>query len=409
MNIILDNSQSKAKEEVKKVIQKYGICYLFGEPRSGKTFTVLFTANELGFKNVLFLTRKKSISSIQKDFKATGFEYNLEVINYESVHKVEFNPDFIIYDEAHVLGSYPKPNKTAKYLRSRYKDLPCLLMSGTPAIESLSQYFHQFYVSLKSPFFEFKNFYRFADVYVNKKQKRIGTHTINDYSEAREELINKALSKYIITLKKNKEMFGDIKVTKLRTPMPRLIERIANDLKRHKTVVGKEFYIMGETPAKLLGKLHQIYNGTVMVEDDFGETKAIILSDYKARLIKDRFQGNKIAIMYYFRKELEMLKEVFGDEITEDLEEFNNTDKNIALQQRTTEGVNLGKADYLVFLNFGFSGKDFTQSIDRLTVRGRESMEIYFIFEEGGIMEDVYNTVSEKKDFNTKEFKKYAN
>src|SRR5690625_7323602 len=108
---------------------------------------------------------------------------------------------------------------------------------------------------------------------------------------------------------------------------------------------------MGETPAKLLGKLHQIYNGTVMVEDDFGETKAIILSDYKARLIKDRFQGSKIAIMYYFRKESEMLKELFGDEITEDLEEFNNTDKNIALQQRTTEGVNIGKVDNLVFLN----------------------------------------------------------
>src|SRR5690625_7654094 len=116
-------------------------------------------------------------------------------------------------------------------------------MSGTPAIESLSQYFHQFYVSLKSPFSEFKNFYKYELIYVNKKQKRIGTHTINDYSEAREELINKALSKYIITLKKNEEMFGDIKVRKLRTPMPRLIERIANDLKKYKTVVGKEFYI----------------------------------------------------------------------------------------------------------------------------------------------------------------------
>src|SRR5690625_3066004 len=165
---------------------------------------------------------------------------------------------------------------------------------------------------------------------------------------------------------------------------------------------------MGETPAKLLGKLHQINNETEMIEDELGETKAIILSNYKARLIKERCKRSKIAKMYYTIKKLEIVKEVYGEEITEDIEEYNNTDKNIALQQRTTEGVNLGKADYLVFLNFGFSGKDFTQSIDRITVRGRESMEIYFIFEEGGIMEDVYNTVSQKKDFNTKEFKKYA-
>src|SRR5690625_5139027 len=104
MNIILDDSQIKAKEEGKRVIKEYGVCYLLGEPRSGKTFTVLFTVNELGFKNVLFLTRKKSIRSIQKDFEATGFKYNLEVINYESVHKVEFNPDFIIRSEERRVG-----------------------------------------------------------------------------------------------------------------------------------------------------------------------------------------------------------------------------------------------------------------------------------------------------------------
>ena len=75
-------------------------------------------------------------------------------------------------------------------------------MSGTPAIESYSQWFHQFWISVFTPFSQHKNFYRWADIFiyknicptieifVNKKEKKIGTHSIIDYSDARTELID---------------------------------------------------------------------------------------------------------------------------------------------------------------------------------------------------------------------------
>src|SRR5690606_20037209 len=162
--------------------------------------------------------------------------------------------------------------------------------------------------------------------------------------------------------------------------------------------------IMAETPAKLQSKVHQIFNGTVIIEKGINETEAIILDDYKVRFIAERFKDKKIAIFYYYKAELEMLLNFFGDNITTDLEEFNATDKNLALQQRTAEGMNVSVADCLVYLSFGFSGKDFVQSLDRLTIRGRKDNNVYFIFENGGITEKIYNRVSKKEDFNSRQF-----
>ena len=77
------------------------------------------------------------------------------------------------------------------------------------------------------------------------------------------------------------------------------------------------------------------------------------------------------------------------------------------IQQSSTEGVNLSEYDAIVYLNFGFSGKNFVQSRDRLSSvsRTKENV-IYFIFEEKGINEKIYKRVSKKQDFNLIAFKK---
>lgn len=65
----LYNHQQKGKNNILKVIKKNNICFLNGETRSGKTLTVLSVANKLGCGKVLFVTKKKAISSIKKDYK----------------------------------------------------------------------------------------------------------------------------------------------------------------------------------------------------------------------------------------------------------------------------------------------------------------------------------------------------
>lgn len=399
--------QTKAKNEILNILNKKSICYLNGETRSGKTLTVLFAAEDFGAKKVIFITKKKAISSIESDFKKAKLTYKLTVINYESVHKIEDKDfDFLIIDEAHSLSKFPKPAKRTKKIKKRFGHLPTILMSGTPAIESYSQYFHQFWISKFSPFKQYKNFYRWAGVFVNKKIKRIGTHNITDYSGAKIKEIDAIINPYTVVMVKPEDEFTEANKNILRIDTPKQIKDLCRRLMKDRAIKGKRGYIMAETPAKLQSKIHQMYNGTVIIEKGIDETEAIILDDYKVRFIAERFKGKKIAIFYYYQAELKMLKDYFGERITTCLEEFNNSKKNIALQQKTAEGMNVSAADCLVYLNFSFSGKDFVQSLDRLTIRGRKDNNVYFIFESGGITEKIYNRVSKKEDFNSRQFMK---
>ena len=176
----------------------YKIVYIAAEVRTGKTIMALNTAKLHGAKNVLFLTKKKAITSIENDYKAMGYDYQITVINNESIHKIEGNFDLLISDEHHRNGAFPKPNKVTKYIKENYSHLPMIFLSGTPHPESYSQIYHQFWVSNYSPFTE-KNFYRWADKYVNKKTLYVSYGEAIDYSDANKDLIYKIIGNYMIT------------------------------------------------------------------------------------------------------------------------------------------------------------------------------------------------------------------
>ena len=152
-----------------------------------------------------------------------------------------------------------------------------------------------------------------------------------------------------------------------------------------------------------MGKLHQIYSGTVITEQGEG----IILDTSKADFIKQYFKGKKIGIFYKFRTEYDMIKKVFGDTITDDLSEFDTSDKNIALQMVSgREGISLRNAEYLVFLNIDFSAVTYFQARDRMTTKERRYNKIFWIFAKDGIEGKIYNAVSNKKNYTTSLFKK---
>jgi hypothetical protein len=95
-----------AREACSK-IKELGIIYLALQTRVGKTLTALHCAQLYGAKNVLFVTKLKAIGSIESDFEMLKPDYNLTVINFESVSKKKGNYDFAIIDESHscLLGS----------------------------------------------------------------------------------------------------------------------------------------------------------------------------------------------------------------------------------------------------------------------------------------------------------------
>ena len=191
--------QTRIAQQASTKLRAYGLVYLSMEVRTGKTLTALETANLSGSSNVLFITKKKAITSIEHDYKLFDFKFNLTVINNESLHLIEGDFDLIISDEHHRNGAFPKPNKVTKLIRDRYKKKPFIFLSGTPTPETYSQIFHQFWVSDRSPFSKYVNFYQWAKVFVNVTERHLGYAVVKDYSGAKTELIKQEIDKYMIS------------------------------------------------------------------------------------------------------------------------------------------------------------------------------------------------------------------
>ena len=391
-----------------EVIRDYGFLYLAMEVRTGKTLTSLGICEQLNVENVLFLTKKKAIGSINDDYtKLCPVNFSLFTINYESIHKIpDVRWDVIVCDEAHSMGAFPKPSNRAKAVRQliRTNDPRVILLSGTPTPESYSQMYHQVYGIPMNPFNRHATFYKFAHDWVNVKQRKINGNLINDYSGGKKD-ITKAMERFTINFSQKQAGFEvDTKEHVLRVKLRDETYRLAKRLDKDLVVEGNEEVILADTPVKLMSKLHQIYSGTIKFESG----KSMVLDHTKAEFIRDRFKGQKIGIFYKFKEELNALKDTFGKELlTTELDEFQDTDKSIALQIVSgREGISLRQADALVYYNIDFSATSYWQSRDRMTTRDRLKSDVYWVFSEGGIEDDIYKAVSKKKTYTVNYFKK---
>ena len=389
------------------ILGKYGLLYLSMEVRTGKTLTSLGICEKIGAERVLFLTKKKAISSIEDDYKMMSPSFELQVINYESAHKINlgFCPDIVIADESHSLGAFPKPSSRAKRLKADLKTWKSklILMSGTPTPESFSQMYHQVYGCVTNPFSEYKNFYRWADDYVVKRQIHYGYKVATDYSHANNNKVIEVMSPYTISFTQKEAGFKSVIDEEiLHVDMEERTYDLCKRLKKDKILQGSDEVVLGDTGVKLMQKLHQIYSGTVIFESK----KSVVLDYSKAKYIKKKFKDNKIGIFYKFTAELKALKEIYGDDLTTELEEFNTTNKNIALQIVSgREGISLRKAKYLVYYNIDFSATSYWQSRDRMTTKERMHNKVYWVFSKNGIESKIYQAVNNKKDYTLKHFK----
>jgi len=388
------------------VLLRKGFVYLAMEVRTGKTLTSLGIAQKLGAKNVLFLTKKKAISSIEHDYSLLNPEYNISVINYESMHKLpNIKWDIIIADEAHGMGAFPKPSKRAKDLNKLIYRTKArvILLSGTPTPESYSQMYHQVYGIANNPFSKYRNFYAFAQDYVKLTSKRINGYEIKDYGGGLRHILD-VMAPYTISYSQEEAGFVVETTEKvLEVSLQPYTYAIMNQLKAKLVVEGKEEVILADTAVKLMMKIHQLSSGTVKFES--GNSK--VIDDTKARFIKDKFTNQKIGIFYKFKEELNALKSVFKDKLTESVEEFDTTDKSIALQIVSgREGISLRMAESLVYYNIDFSATSYWQSRDRMTTKDRLRNNVYWIFAKGGIESDIYKAVTKKKDYTLSHFKR---
>lgn len=401
----LRDYQTKIANQAVSILNRLHIVYISMEVRTGKTLTALETARLYGAKRVLFLTKKKAISSIQNDYNNFGYDFELTVTNDESMHKLEdTNYDLVIHDEHHRFGAFPKPGLATKTYKQMFGSKPMIFLSGTMTPESFTQVYHQFWVSYHSPFKHYVNFYRWADDYVNKFQKKINGFLANDYSKGNELKIMAAIFPYVITFTQQQAGFStEIEEEIIYVDMSEKIKMIVKKLEKDLVVEGKDEVILADTPVKLMQKLHQLWSGTVKFESG----NSMVIDTTKAEFIKNRWHDKKIGVFYKFKEELSALQQVFGDSLTTELDEFDSTDKNIALQIISgREGISLKNADYLVFYNIDFSATSYWQARDRLSSLKRSSNKIYWVFSKEGIEDKIYKIIKSKKKYTLNIFKK---
>jgi len=183
--------------------------------------------------------------------------------------------------------------------------------------------------------------------------------------------------------------------------------KFADRLKRDKLVKNADGEIvMADTAVKLMSKLHQIFSGTVIVDEP--ERIAKVFDERKAEFILDKFAGKKIAIYYKFVAEYYAILRLFGDRVVDDAVKFNEGGNELVYVSQIVsgrEGVNISTADALIFYNIDFSAVSYWQSRARIQTKDREKeSKIHWIFAHNGIEDKIYKAVMEKKDYTLTHF-----
>jgi hypothetical protein len=238
---------------------------------------------------------------------------------------------------------------------------------------------------------------------VRVKQERRDVYLVNDYSDADEARIRRDLAPIMLTYTQEESGFvcpveehiHEI----LDTRIPELIRRIYTD-RVLRLCCGD---VVADTPAALMGKMHQISGGTVI-----GSEYTAIFSDAKARYIRAKFAGKRIAIYYKFAAERTVILSIFP-QATESPEAFQRGESSVFISQILSgrEGITLSTADAIVMYSIDYSAVSYWQARARLQALDRTSpAEVHWVFAQGGIERRVHEAVSSKKDFTYSYFRR---
>ena len=395
--------QEELINQAKPILRKYKLVYIAAETRTGKTLAAIHLLKD-DFKKILVVTKKKAISSWNSDIKLSKVK-NFDVINYESIHKMDSKEyDVIVLDEAHSIGSYPKPSQRAKQLKEMAKDKSIVYLSATPSAETYSQIFHQLWVSSFTPFEE-KSFYQWYKNYGEDDSIFINGMFIKQYKASHGEMIMDMVNHLIVTMTKEKANF-DVFVNE-RIHQVEVNENYLNALdyfrnNRIITIDGNE--IVAETSASALNKLHQLNGGTIKVNDKL----SLIVSHHKVNYIKENLGNDeKIVILCNYIKERDLLLTRLANS-TDEVEEFKNGSFKYFIGHIKTfsEGVDFSYADSMVIYSLNFSATTYLQSKERLANKKRvKPIVVHYLFTKGGIDEYIYQAVSNKMNFTNSYYK----
>jgi hypothetical protein len=372
--------QKKLSEELKRKVSSIGYGFLHAQERTGKTGVLLCVAESSKVEEVLIISTKKALKGIAEQIEFFKCKKKYTLINYQSLHKVEQKAyKVVILDEYHTaVCGYPKKSETLKKLLVFTKGAYIIYCSATPFSETLAQTYHPLLLSSFSPFKEFKNFYRWFDVFGIPEYIKINGIMIKQYKKVKDDLILPHIKRAeVVATRKDigfkYEPEDILHTVELKEETKRLIRQAQKD-----KIIFDE--LLESTMAEATA-IHQICGGTF---------KDSVIGDEKLQYIKENF-SNDVYIMAHFKKEQEMLLEHFS---------------NVLSSTAHAEGVDLHKVDELVIYSMGFSTSKYTQRRCRQANKNREKpIKVHYLLT--NFDKKVYEQVAIKnKNFNGRTYER---
>jgi superfamily II DNA or RNA helicase len=374
----------KHQQDGVNLFQSLKKMYAYWDTGTGKTRFACACVDTLHSNNILVVCPKNVFISWQDEIQTYGLNPNIfTIMSYETFRNRMTDDkfqkfDFIIFDEAHRLKSNKaKVSKVALQLRQKFPDIPCLMLSGTPA-DKWHELLFPFKVLCPNqrPFMSgysvLVNRYFFLDNFFNPKRLRT----------SQENYI--ALFKPYLSIVKREDVIElpelsnvTIKTDPIRKP--------------NEIVLDKNVNVLTQFIAK-----YQIAQG-VWENKVFNHTKLAWLVEF----LKDN--PDTVVFSNFVAPVKELAKHIDGYFITGDDKKQLETcvfrqDKPLIATYCIKEGLNLQRYKNVVFLSLPLAYRDYVQSLSRVYRAGQKNKVVVYHILGNAIDNKVYQILQAKKD-----------
>ena len=404
------------------LVHTKGYALLQGLPRSGKTLTSLLAIEKSNrVKSVLILTKKSAISGWTKFTQDQELTENYltkqyTVTNYEAIGStkkrtetksgkplkkpilyihLKLNPedyDIIICDESHVLGKLGKPSNRYKVVKELIGDKPVIYLSGTAYIESPNSIYYSTTLSTRNPFPQYPNFYRYFGYYGIPGVIYTAHGEATCYKKAKPELLEyiDSFSVYMtqddagITTK-SEDKLHYVNLSNLTRAMYNQLQTdLVLQVPGHPTLIA-------DTSMKLRTSLHMMESGVLKIDDAY----ITLTNTEKIDYLKSTFKMSEhTVVLANYIGEQRLLRKHFPKCTVESA-------------TAKAEGVDYSWAHEFILFSSGWSGSKHVQRVERIiNVGGSNTNMVHHILVKDAISDQVHQAVSQKKDFNTKQYYK---
>jgi SNF2 family DNA or RNA helicase len=380
----------------------------------GKTFVATEKMKQLDEKLNVIVCQKSKINDWVEHLKTYYGDY--EIVKYNTQDLSNFNnktvlvinydliwrrPQFktikdftLILDES----SYIKNDQAArtKFIR-RLKFKNIILLSGTPVAGKYEELYSQLkllgYTKNKSVYFS---------TYMVTTRFRIGGVPIQKITGYKNiDRLKRKLRELGAVFMKTEDVFN----------LPEQvhnIEKVANTtnykkFRKDRLLITKDLELVGDTTLNRLLYSRQLAS-------QYNQNKL----DKLTSLLEST--ENRVIIFYNFDKELELIRSICKklkkpvsvvNGKKRDLSNYEDCNNSVTLiqYQAGSMGLNLQKANVIIYFSLTLSSELFEQSKKRTHRIGqKQSCFYYYLLTEGSIDEDIYTTLLERKDYTDKLF-----